>query len=317
MVDPKQKSKYTLAQIDAALGNLLDGSPVGTNPNLLSNWYFINPVNQRGLTEYTGLPSAAAPAIDRWAVLYKRTTMTLTPNGITIGTTETEAAFVQQKIAQSEILYGLQVTLSMLVDGIGLISATGVIPSEIPSKSTNVLQIKPNGNTSTGLFMNARGELLIQISAASGKSFTASAIKLELGDTQTLAHKDNLGNWVLNEIPEYCEQLELCKWFFERISASHGQNLSIGIGSADASNLYVPIKISPKRAIPASFSAEQVANLRYGTSSLSTAPSSASIYALDIQSGMCTLRLTGNFTAGSVYRVGLISGASLDFDSNI
>jgi hypothetical protein len=34
------------------------------NPNLLDNWYFGNPVNQRGQTEYT----AAGYTIDRWRV---------------------------------------------------------------------------------------------------------------------------------------------------------------------------------------------------------------------------------------------------------
>ena len=36
------------------------------------------------------------------------------------------------------------------------------------------------------------------------------AIKLELGDTQTLAHKEN-GVWVLNEIPDFGEQLARCQ----------------------------------------------------------------------------------------------------------
>lgn len=35
--------------------------------------------------------------------------------------------------------------------------------------------------------------------------YTIQAIKLELGDTQTLAHQDENGNWVLNEIPNYGE----------------------------------------------------------------------------------------------------------------
>lgn len=37
------------------------------------------------------------------------------------------------------------------------------------------------------------------------------AIKLELGDTQTLAHQDSSGNWILNEIPDYGEQLTRCQ----------------------------------------------------------------------------------------------------------
>lgn len=40
---------------------------------------------------------------------------------------------------------------------------------------------------------------------------TIYAAKLELGDTQTLAHQDAAGNWVLNEVPEYGEQLRRCQ----------------------------------------------------------------------------------------------------------
>lgn len=44
------------------------------------------------------------------------------------------------------------------------------------------------------------------------------AAKLELGDTQTLAHKEN-DVWVLNEIPDFGEQLRRCE-FYRRVSTS-------------------------------------------------------------------------------------------------
>ena len=43
MADYQKKSKYTLAEIDAYLGRARGVS----NPNILDNWYFGNPVNQR------------------------------------------------------------------------------------------------------------------------------------------------------------------------------------------------------------------------------------------------------------------------------
>lgn len=44
-----------------------------------------------------------------------------------------------------------------------------------------------------------------------GQTFVAA--KLELGTQQTLAHQEN-GNWVLNEIPDYGEQLRRCQRYF-------------------------------------------------------------------------------------------------------
>ena len=40
---------------------------------------------------------------------------------------------------------------------------------------------------------------------------TIKAVKLELGTQQTLAHQDTNGVWVLNEIPDYGEQLARCQ----------------------------------------------------------------------------------------------------------
>lgn len=50
-------------------------------------------------------------------------------------------------------------------------------------------------------------------------SATLLAAKLELGDAQTLAHQDSSGNWILNEIPDFGEQLRRCE-FYRRVSTS-------------------------------------------------------------------------------------------------
>lgn len=49
------------------------------------------------------------------------------------------------------------------------------------------------------------------------------AVKLELGDTQTLAHWDG-SKWVLNEIPDYGEELAKCQRYqivLDRIRVKH------------------------------------------------------------------------------------------------
>ena len=50
--------------------------------------------------------------------------------------------------------------------------------------------------------------------------FALKAIKLELGSQQTLAHQDADGNWVLNEIPGYGEQLARCQRYFQLYSSA-------------------------------------------------------------------------------------------------
>ena len=50
--------QYSGEEIDAAVGAV----PTLVRPNLLDNWYFANPVNQRGQTSYTG----TGYTVDRW-----------------------------------------------------------------------------------------------------------------------------------------------------------------------------------------------------------------------------------------------------------
>lgn len=45
--------------------------------------------------------------------------------------------------------------------------------------------------------------------------FTLLAVKVELGSAQTLAHKEG-DKWVLNEIPDFGEQLRRCQRYFQR-----------------------------------------------------------------------------------------------------
>lgn len=51
-------------------------------------------------------------------------------------------------------------------------------------------------------------------------SAKVKAVKLELGPTQTLAHQEN-GQWVLNEIPEYGEQLRRCQRYYYKSELWH------------------------------------------------------------------------------------------------
>ena len=61
--------------------------------------------------------------------------------------------------------------------------------------------------------------IFVQARKGSGNLYI-KAVKLEIGSQQTLAHKDTSGNWVLNEIPDYGEQLLRCQRYFQLYSAA-------------------------------------------------------------------------------------------------
>lgn len=85
-----------------------------TGRNLLDNWYFADPVNQRGQTSYTG----AVYGVDRWRILAGNT-ISVETSGLRItGSNDTSfSSMIQQKFPEELLnaLDGKTVTASILV----------------------------------------------------------------------------------------------------------------------------------------------------------------------------------------------------------
>lgn len=188
---PEQVDKldHTAQEIDDAV----DLAPQLSNPNLLDNWYFGNPVNQRGQNEYTNSDSYSY-GIDRWickGIALSDTGITFTGSG----------SFMDQilELAKKVALSGKAVTASVLLDNGELIYGTLQFESSMSEQ-----KFFATGNIQLVLLANG----IIRLYSIG--NYTAVAVKLELGTQQTLAHQEN-GNWVLNEIPNYGEQLARCQ----------------------------------------------------------------------------------------------------------
>lgn len=181
-----------------------------TNPNLLDNWFFGNPVNQRGQTEYTG---NATYSIDRWWTQYE------TPLSIVDGGIKISGKWDVQQYFENTLPIATY-TLSLLYkdktgsDPLRLLAgnrADGDISQTESKAASGLLSI----TFSTGT-MN---KVNFGFAGSTDNSATLLAAKLELGDAQTLAHQDSSGNWILNEIPDFGEQLRRCE-FYRRVSTS-------------------------------------------------------------------------------------------------
>lgn len=190
------------------------------NPNLLDNWYFGNPVNQKGQTEYTG----NGYTIDRWctdidnggAVLAGSNGITLTAQGMYWG----------ERLSNIADLSGMTMTASVLMSDGSLFYGTVVI-----SWSLNVPQSFFN-NSLIHVYANKIGDDLAQFElASSAENVSILAAKLELGPTQTLAHLEN-GNWVLNEIPVYSDQLARCQRYMLQLVNTIDNYEILGGGAA-------------------------------------------------------------------------------------
>lgn len=218
---------------------------MNVNPNLLDNWYFGNPVNQRGALEYSG----AGYTIDRWKLINAGGTLTVNDGSITLLRGESSTALLRQIIEKSTQYYGKTVTISALTASGVLVSKTGVIPSTNPSADSAFALANFDPDSYIAGLLNTDGNLFIQFKFTAQSPVEVVAAKLELGDTQTLAHKDSSGNWVLNEIPNYAEQLAKCQRYY---FSSSGRYFNIGFaGATSTTEAYLTISLPvPMRKTP-------------------------------------------------------------------
>lgn len=205
------------------------------NPNLLDNWYFGKPVNQMGQTEWLSSASANIPCVDRWnwwGQYAADATLKLSSDGLQlIGTAGVAGLYqgISQKIEKDRLPVGATVTLSALVKA----EADANVLLSIGAQSYQGVPVPANTWTLIAAVFNVPSveqthNISIQRNTA-GVTLTVKAIKLELGSQQTLAHQDADGNWVLNEIPDYGEQLRRCQWYHIRYSAAGQAVLFNGI----------------------------------------------------------------------------------------
>ena len=217
------------APYTAGDGIAISGSVIATkvqpcNRNLLDNWYFGAPVNQRGKTTYSG----TGYGIDRWKA------EAVTPNVTTIkdGYIElSQNALISEILEEPYSLCGKQVTVSALTTT-GLCSATATVPSkeELSAITTDetigVSYFAVNGNSTGYVCLQHSKEhtTKVMLRAYSGYTVGVIAVKLEMGSQQTLAHQED-GAWVLNEIPDYGEELTKCMRYLQIISTPYDLSL--------------------------------------------------------------------------------------------
>lgn len=218
--------------ISEALTKIPTTSGGGVNPNLLDNWYFGNPVNQRGQTELTS-GNWSTYFIDRWFAASPECAYAITDDGIKIS--KLPHQYQQIWVQKMERMEKRTYTLSFFLKDIGLLSLTFT-----PQGSDYTEQTLDGGFilsfTSEANLKNPMIRLLTSASVTVS-DVTILAAKLELGDTQTLAHKEN-EKWVLNEIPDFGEQLRRCQRYFVRLTNAYGYGWTY---SSSVANFLVPL----------------------------------------------------------------------------
>lgn len=223
-----------------------------SNHNLFDNWYFVDPINQRGLAHYVG----EGHIYDMYSVdriqIYNGVSCDLVSDGLKFtfpGYSDAGNYIFGQPLENIPGLRGKTVTLSALVtdytggeqgvylfgkfyndyhnsfdsstlQGTGLYSATFLVPDDAE------------------MILVGIESLLIPV------TITVMAVKLELGSQQTLAHQNVDGSWVLNDPPpNKALELAKCQRYYEEVYFQH----TFGTEYAE---LTIPYKVT-KHAAPA------------------------------------------------------------------
>lgn len=337
------KSKFDGTTIDKRLGMIGDsysellknlGLQYYTNFNLLDNWYFGRPMNQRdgyivpaGADYYTfawekvgqtdknyqvllrrnaennydceieingtryvvagansvpGYCNGYSYTIDRWKT-EGNIVVTLDNDGISIENVGDEAGQFKQELPSDFSTEGTLLCISVIVKSVS--GDARLLLSQSSSPWGHTVDFIP---LQTGLFSGS-GNLMggnhkFSIYLAAGAKIKLVAAKLELGDMQTLAHNEG-DKWVLNEIPDYGEQLARCMYYAEKVESNDTPAITNSTFVPSGATSAVFTLPYARKRVPPAINFNSLSNYRViarTTSGETTAFSATSISILDV-----------------------------------
>ena len=215
-------------------GRIITTKAFPCNPKLTDNWYWGNPVNQRGQTNYTQL----GYTFDRWMMDGHSFYVDKSANygGSLHLVMGSDPQTFMQKI---ETMPQQQMTASILLGGA---SASGylLVQSWPDAADSHTVPIQSEMTTIT--FTPAQSGMY-RVAIFNGDKtpdIFVRAVGLEPGPQQTLAHKE-YGDWVLNEIPKFGDQLAECQRYYYK------ENISIQIANGSIQTIFYPVEM---RTVP-------------------------------------------------------------------
>lgn len=301
--------QYSGEEIDAAVGRAVTGGALDTGvsnvsnqlgtfvrPNLLDNWYFWRPVDQRGghialqgtmtygdvaCTQGHGpVSQTAVPvykvsnqvyatnsddgstyyvkaadvvrgytgtwtyAIDRWFLGGEPSTvMEITDGGIHVSYTQPGWNVIQK--LENVLHKGDTYTFSAVCKStlpLRLVVSWGdnkYLFNESSPVTSEWALVTITGTVPNDAEITYEQVIFQQLGAVAG-TMDIKACKLELGPTQTLAHQDAAGNWVLNEVPKGGDELWECQGYFVRLN-SHAYGWTYNNSTA---NVLIPLPVT-------------------------------------------------------------------------
>lgn len=215
-------------------GRIITTKAFPCNPKLTDNWYWGNPVNQRGQTNYTQL----GYTFDRWMMDGHSFYVDKSANygGSLHLVMGSDPQTFMQKI---ETMPQQQMTASILLGGA---SASGyfLVQSWPDAVDSHTVPIQSEMTTITFTPTQSGMYRIAIFNGDKTPDIFVRAVGLEPGPQQTLAHKE-YGDWVLNEIPKFGDQLAECQRYYYK------ENISIQIANGSIQTIFYPVEM---RTVP-------------------------------------------------------------------
>lgn len=190
------------------------------SPNLLRNGTFADGciVNQRGKTSYAG----TGYGVDMWYTTGATLSVDVAAEGVKLYKNAASANPAWAQALETDAAVGQTVTVSMLYKGNGegaslrVAQSGGIVTLANVSDWTLAQKTFALEKWDVGALQD-RAIVAIQCfeNMAANQGLYIKAIKLELGEQQTLAHQNGDGAWVLNELPDYGGELLRCQRYYQ------------------------------------------------------------------------------------------------------
>lgn len=320
------------------------------NPNLLDNWYFGRPVNQRngyiiprdtqiyadstltdtspgvttawrqveyvnstfciyrgtdgtglyyvktadavrGYTENTGVMYT----IDRWKT-ENNIVVTLESDGLSIENIGVIAGQFNQELPPNFVPEGSLVCISAMVKSVSGDARLLFSQNSSPYGHTvDFIPLQTGLFSGSGKLMDGNHKFVIYLGA--GSKIKLIAAKLELGPTQTLAHREG-DKWVLNEVPDYGEQLRRCQRYYFTSNGLIGTSgcLTGGKGTINV-DISLPVSMRTKPSVIGTPTVTGVRTVPNGTNAIAAITGAAVIGSSDCNSAISLALSTPTFNA--------------------
>lgn len=267
--------KYNVAQVLTPVQRVQAQQNIGVtwacNPNIFDNPDYA--VNQRGITS---LPAGSGYYADRWSKYGSATTGIVAKGNVHIINSGASTFGWQQRMEADRLIAGMTYTMSFLLKPISIDDLTNIrlsygntldnisgsinLPADTPLNAWTAFSYTFTLPESSDGFYNFR----IRTTAVPCE-FEIGPGKLELGSVQTLAHQDSSGAWVLNEIPDYAEQLRRCQRYLY-IQKTNTRFIASGLLTAAKTAIFFGVTVPvPMRALPTLLAAPSVFQVRTTT----------------------------------------------------